>query len=189
MLDFMVLSQQCAPEIHPTTMAALVRVESDFNPFAIGVVKGYLVRQPKTKDEAIATAKMLEKEGYNFSMGVGQVNRFNLKKYALTYETAFNTCDNLRAASLILLDCFDRAKQKITDQQSALQAAFSCYYSGNFSTGFKEDFKGQPSYVQKVLSSANAKLTIAPIPVVRFTKISKRIKTEPNETETAMVFN
>ena len=51
MLDFMSLSQQCAPEIHPTTMAALVRVESDFNPFAIGVVKGYLVRQPKKKVE------------------------------------------------------------------------------------------------------------------------------------------
>ena len=39
MLDFMVLAQQCAPTVAPQTMAAVVQVESSFNPYAIGVVE------------------------------------------------------------------------------------------------------------------------------------------------------
>ena len=191
MLDFIAISQQCAPTVHHATMEALVRVESNFNPYAIGIVRGHLVRQPRNKAEAIATAKQLDKEGYNFSMGLGQVNRYNLKKYALSYDTVFNTCDNLRASSLILLDCFNRATNKTSDKQSALQAAFSCYYSGNFSTGFKEDFEGQPSYVQKILNSSNLKIVAVPNKNISIRSTIKPVRTvrELNETETAMVFN
>jgi type IV secretion system protein VirB1 len=156
MSEFQALVQRCAPAVHPMTMAAVMRVESTFNPFAIGVVGGRLERQPANKSEAVATAKALEAAGYNFSLGVAQVNRYNLPKYGLDYESACEPCANLRAASLILKDCYDRAKTKGLSDQDALQAAFSCYYSGNFSTGFRPDFIGQPSYVQKVLDSAGA---------------------------------
>lgn len=187
--DFVALSQQCAPSVHHATMARVVRVESSYNPYAIGVVRGQLVRQPNNKAEAIATAKMLEKAGYNFSMGVGQVNLYNLEKYKLTYETAFSACENLRAASLILEDCFVRAKRKIVDDQQALNAAFSCYYSGNFTTGFTQDFAGQPSYVQKILNAGEGN-SIAPIAVIRQSKkIKKQAPNDMNETSTALVFN
>jgi len=156
MVEFMTLAEQCAPAVHPTTMAAVVRVESSFNPYAIGVVAGRLERQPRTKAEAVATAKSLEAAGFNFSVGVGQVNRYNLAKYGLSYDSAFEPCHNLRAASLILKECYDRASRKGLNAQDALQASFSCYYSGNFSTGFRPDFRGQPSYVQKVLNSAGS---------------------------------
>jgi type IV secretion system protein VirB1 len=148
------MAQQCAPEVHHQTMAAVAHVESGFNPFAIGVVGGRLERQPANKAEAVATAQALEAAGMNFSVGVSQVNRYNLPKYGLSYEAAFDACRNLRVGALILKDCFDRAKPRFGDDQRALQAAFSCYYSGNFSTGFKQDFPGQPSYVQKVLNVA-----------------------------------
>jgi type IV secretion system protein VirB1 len=150
-------------------MAAVAHVESSFNPFAIGVVAGRLERQPANKAEAVVTAKALEKAGFNFSVGVGQVNRYNLPKYGLNYETAFDACPNLHAASLILKDCYDRAKARWSVDQAALQAAFSCYYSGNFSTGFKQDFSGQPSYVQKVLSGASVSgisQAVTPIQVI-----------------------
>ncbi len=153
-MDFPAMAQQCAPEVHRQTMAALARVESGFNPFAIGVVSGRLERQPANKAEAVATAQALEAAGMNFSVGVSQVNRYNLPKYGLSYEAAFDACQNLHVGALILKDCFDRAKPRFGDDQRALQAAFSCYYSGNFSTGFKQDFPGQPSYVQKVLNVA-----------------------------------
>ena len=153
-MDILALAQQCAPSVHPQTMAAVVGVESGSNPFAIGVVGGALVRQPNHLAEATATALALERGGYNFSVGIAQVNRYNLAKYGLNYVTAFDACESLRAGSLILKDCFDRARVRITDQQLALHAAFSCYYSGNFATGFRADFQGQPSYVQKVVSRA-----------------------------------
>lgn len=152
-VNFNALASQCAKEVHHDTMQAIVRVESKFNPYAIGVVAGALKSQPRTHAEAVAAAKMLHAQGRNFSMGLAQVNRHNLKHYGLTYETVFDLCKNLNAGAKILADCFSRAEGgKAT--QSALQKAFSCYYSGNFRFGFTQDFKGQPSYVQKVLNSA-----------------------------------
>jgi type IV secretion system protein VirB1 len=122
-------------------MRHVVHVESSFNPFAIGVVGGRLVRQPRSLDEALATVRMLEDKGYNFSIGLAQVNRYNLARYGLdSYEKAFGTCANLRAASKILAECYGRAS-------GDWGKSFSCYYSGNFTTGF------QHGYVQKVYAS------------------------------------
>lgn len=124
-------------------MRHVVRVESSFNPYAIGVVGGRLVRQPRNRAEAVATAKMLEERGFNFSLGIAQVNRHNLAPYGLdSYERAFDVCANLQAGSKILAECHDRAKG---DWGKAL----SCYYSGDFRTGF------QHGYVQKVLATWN----------------------------------
>lgn len=146
-MDFLALAEHCAPAVHPMTMAAVARVESGFNPYAIGVVGGWLVRQPTGRDEAIATAKSLEQQGYNFSVGLGQVNRHNLARYGLDYDTAFDGCQNLKAGASILSECYARAARTIKSEQSALRAAFSCYYSGNFSTGFRD------GYVAKVVGS------------------------------------
>ena len=121
-------------------MHHVVRVESSFNPYAIGVVGGRLVRQPKTLPEAVATVRMLERRGYNFSLGVAQVNRYNLGKYGLdSYEKAFEVCPNLQAGSRILAECYQRSQD--------WGKSFSCYYSGNFVTGFRH------GYVQKIYAS------------------------------------
>lgn len=121
-------------------MQHVVHVESSRNPFAIGVVGGYLARQPRNLDEALAAVRLLKDEGYNFSVGMAQVNRYNLAKYGLnTYAEAFEVCPNLKAGSRILRECYDRALD--------WGKAFSCYYSGNFVTGFEH------GYVQKIFAS------------------------------------
>jgi type IV secretion system protein VirB1 len=153
-IEFLALAEKCAPTVAPQTMAAVVNVESTYNPFAIGVVGGRLVRQPKNSGEAIATARQLETDGWNFSLGVAQVNRYNLPKFQINYEQAFDACTNLRVGSKILEECYLRALKIVPEPQAALQAALSCYYSGNFKRGFKPDVLGKPSYVQKVLVSA-----------------------------------
>lgn len=163
-LPFEKLAAACAPSIHPTTLKAVVTTESSWNPYAIGVVAGRLDRQPRSLDEAIATARELKRQGFNFSLGLGQVNRYNLARYGATYETVFDPCRNLQAGAAILQDCFVHAKKRLGDDQQALRAAFSCYYSGNFTRGFRPDQAGQPSYVQKVV--ANATHEAPPIPVV-----------------------
>lgn len=122
-------------------MRHVVRVESSFNPFAIGVAGGHLVRQPRDLREALATVRMLEQRGFNFSLGLAQVNRHNLVKYGLaSYEQAFATCPNLQAGSRILAECHGRSG-------SNWGKAFSCYYSGNFVTGYRH------GYVQKIYAS------------------------------------
>lgn len=156
------LAQQCGNGVHPNTLQAVARVESGFNPYAIGVVKGSLKRQPRTLAEAVATAQSLHAQGKNFSMGLMQVNRYNLAAYGLNYQTVFDPCKNINAGAKILKSCFDRAGGK---GQEALQKAFSCYYSGNFKFGFKSDFKGQPPYVTKIIMAA---LQNSPNQTIRF---------------------
>ena len=169
MIDFIALSRQCAPHVDPTTLQALVRTESAFNPYAIGVVGGRLQRQPRNRAEAIATARALDAQGINFSVGLGQVNKSNLSRYGLNFQTAFDLCANLQVAAEILRDCYARAATTMGVGDSALRAAISCYYSGNFTRGFKPDYGGS-SYVQRVSANvlpANTPVDVVPaIPVV-----------------------
>jgi type IV secretion system protein VirB1 len=152
-VDFSSLAQQCAPTVAPVTIQALVKTESGFNPYAIGVVGGHLARQPASRNEALATARALEAAGWNYSMGVAQVNRANLRALGLTSESVFDPCANLRAGAVILADCYKRASGTGLGPQGALRAALSCYYSGNFTRGFEPDQHGK-TYVQRVAANA-----------------------------------
>jgi type IV secretion system protein VirB1 len=147
-MDAIELVAACAPLIHPATAAALVRVESGFNPYAIGVVDGVLARPPRSRAEAIATAAALRRGGWNFSVGLAQINVHRWPGVGLTLQTAFDPCANLRAMQAILLECFARARVARAREQDALGAALSCYYSGNFETGFRQ------GYVRKVMAAA-----------------------------------
>ena len=133
----------CAPLVHPGTAQALVTVESGFNPHAIGVVGGALERQPRNRAEALATATQLQAKGWNFSVGLAQINVRNFQRLGLTTATAFDPCENLRAMQAVLGECFDRSSPA-AQPQTALRQALSCYYSGNFVTGFRH------GYVQRV---------------------------------------
>lgn len=172
-VDFSTVAQECAPAVHPVTMQAIVHTESGFNPYAIGVVGGRLVRQPRDLNEAVATAKALEAGGWNYSMGLAQVNRANLVRYGLDTSSVFDPCANLRAGAAILSDCYSRASSRNGAGQAALLAAVSCYYSGNFQRGFQQE--GHSSYVQRVRShvaesasvpAAAGTGEVRPIPVV-----------------------
>jgi type IV secretion system protein VirB1 len=142
----------CAPQVDINTARALVEVESAANPHAIGVVGGVLARQPRQRDEAVATAKALLAGGWNFSLGLAQINVHNLDRLGLDLASAFDPCANLAAMQTILGECFQRASpqgvHRPAGQQHALRKALSCYYSGNFTTGFRH------GYVQRLVTSA-----------------------------------
>ena len=155
---FLALALACAPQVHADTARALVSVESAFNPWAIGVVGGALVRQPRHRAEALATAKALQAAGWNFSVGLGQINVGNFDRLGRTVETAFEPCANLAAMQTVLAECFDRATGSASKAvgQIALRQALSCYYSGNFDIGFRH------GYVRKVVVAARAVPTAQP---------------------------
>lgn len=154
-------------------MRHVVHVESSANPFAIGVVGAQLVRQPKTLEEAVATAKMLESGGYNYSLGAAQVNRINFRKYGLdSHEKAFDLCANLAAGASILANCYASAG-------GDWGKAFSCYYSGNFVTGFRD------GYVQKVFDSINQGQAVAQVPSAVSAIPLRTSSTQPRAAPTA----
>lgn len=146
--SFHAIAEACAPAIHKDTVSALVRVESGFNPYAIGVVGGRLSRQPTNLEEALTVVNQLEGNGFNYSLGLSQINKYNLPKLNLDIRKVFDPCTNLRAGQTILSECHSRAKAGGMDGQEAVKAALSCYYSGNFTTGLKD------GYVQAIVSHA-----------------------------------
>ena len=146
MIDLSALVLSCAPLVAQDTAHALIQVESSGNPYAIGIVGGALVRQPANLAEAVATTAALDAAGWNYSVGLGQINKRNFQRFGLTSATAFEPCPNLAAMQGILRECFSRASQRQA-KQAALRDAFSCYYSGNFVTGH------QHGYVGKVLAA------------------------------------
>lgn len=141
----------CAPQVDARTATALVDVESARNPHAIGVVGGTLDRLPRNRAEALATAKALQATGWNFSVGLAQINLKNLPRLGLTLEQAFDPCTNLHAMQTLLGECLQRTPIRdgsSTATQEQLRRALSCYYSGNFSTGFAH------GYVRRVALAA-----------------------------------
>jgi type IV secretion system protein VirB1 len=149
-LSFIALAAACAPLVDAGTAQALVRVESALNPHAIGVVGGHLERQPRTRSEAITTARALQAKGRDFSVGLAQINQRNFGRLGLTIETAFEPCSNLTVMQTLLLDCFKRATSGGDAVQRSLRQALSCYYSGNFTTGFDH------GYTRRVVKAAQS---------------------------------
>lgn len=167
MFDFIALAQECAPQVPPQTLAAIVKTESGFQPLAIGVNGGSrLARQPANKPEAVATARWLIEHGYNIDIGLGQVNIKNLAKTGLSLEEAFEPCANLRAAAKIFDANLRWAQGTGKNDQAAVLAALSAYNTGSLSAGFRN------GYVQRVVANAGAASTTArsqdalPIPLI-----------------------
>lgn len=99
----LVLTQVCAAQVEPSTLLAIVAVESGFDPWAIGVngPKAVALR-PGSREAAVATAQGLIAAGRNIDLGLGQINHRNLARLGLTVEDAFEPCRNLAAASKVL---------------------------------------------------------------------------------------
>lgn len=146
---FLALALACAPQVHPDTARAIVTVESGVNTYAIGVVGGTLVRQPRTRAEALATINALHAGGWNYSVGLAQINVANFVRLGLTADTALDPCTSLIAMQAVLGECYERASRG-TDAQTTLRRALSCYYSGNFITGVRH------GYVGRVVAAARA---------------------------------
>lgn len=146
--SFVSLAQECAPDVHHALLGRVATVESSGNSFAIGVVGGHLARQPKNLPEALATVKALDAGGWNYSMGLVQVNVHNLARYGQTTESIFEPCTNLKTGAAILKACYARAKPQFAQADDAVRAALSCYYSGDLARG--------AAYAQKVAAAVPA---------------------------------
>lgn len=142
-------------------MAAIVKTESGFKPFSIGVNKSEvkLIRQPANKQEAVTTAKWLISNGYNIDMGMAQINSANMKWLGVSIDDLFDPCKNVAAGAKILLNNYIDAFKKIGEPQDALRAALSSYNTGNATAGIKN------GYVAKVTAASvtvPALLSLAP---------------------------
>ena len=131
MVAIAALLDQCAPQVSPVLMQALVRAESAWQPLAIGMDKAHgSVKQPATLEEAVATAKALVAAGRKFSVGLAQIHASNVSLYGLTWQQAFDPCQNLAVGQKILWNSYHRAVASGYSGMAAIWAALRGYNSG-----------------------------------------------------------
>ena len=149
------LNQCSSQNAHPTVMLAIVKTESGGNPLAIGINKdthGRKVRlayQAKSYDQAKQWLDYLEKNDYNFDVGVAQINIKNIHKYGYRAADALDICLNLQMASKILKGNYNSALSGSKNPQQAVRDAISAYNTGNYHSGYSN------GYVNRVLINYN----------------------------------
>jgi type IV secretion system protein VirB1 len=149
MLATLVLAQllrDCASNVSPQTMAAVVRVESGGNPLAMH--DNTLGRSFSPGDTATATAwaNQLIGMGHSVDLGLSQINSANLPGLGLSAAAAFDPCTNLRAGATILGGDYASAAARFGPGQVALRRALGAYNTGSL-------FAGQ-GYVNQILVAA-----------------------------------
>ena len=140
------LLRECAANIAPKTMAAVVSVESGGNPLALH--DNTRNRTYRTADigQAIHWASELIARGDSVDMGLSQINSMNLLRLGLSVRAAFDPCNNLRAGATILSGDYANASAHFGSGQYALRRALSAYNSGSM-------FAAQ-GYVDRILVAA-----------------------------------
>jgi type IV secretion system protein VirB1 len=150
------LMMTCAPLVHPTTLRALIEVESAGNPYAVSVNHPAALSeigmdipdfdQPHSVREALQLTHRLAREGFSTSVGLAQINIEHLTQLNLHLADLFNPCINLVVAQRVLLDC-DRSQGHGTGlgARARLDRTLSCYNAGNFTTGVHNHYAAHVS--------------------------------------------
>ncbi|EES5123110.1 TPA: lytic transglycosylase domain-containing protein [Salmonella enterica subsp. enterica serovar Typhimurium] len=171
------LISQCAPDVSPDTMNALIMTESGANPYVIANVSDGTSKYFKDEKGAIEYAEKLTAENKRFSAGLTQIYSKNFPSLNLTNKTVFDPCTNIKAGAAVLTDNYLRQKEGSNNQK--ILRALSLYYSGNESTGFiKEKKFNNTSYLERVIRNANNYI----VPSIR-EKTDESEITPPNDEE------
>lgn len=141
------LASQCAPNVAPQTVAAIVQTESHGRPFALNVNGGTQPPAQADAASAAATAQRYIAAGYSVDLGLGQINSRNMRWLGLTWDTVFDPCTNIAALGRVITQNYNAAIPG-RDPQTALRVALSIYNTGSSSRGFRN------GYVAKVVGNA-----------------------------------
>jgi len=137
----LLLATQCAPEVAPKTLLALMQVESGLDPLAIGVNGPRPYRlHPRSPSEAASLADTLVAEGKTVDLGLAQINSRTLHTLGVEIRDAFIPCRNLTLAGLILQRGFVPVAQDPISRQVALRIALSRYNTGDARRGFASGY-------------------------------------------------
>lgn len=174
MLNLPALVMMCAPQIDPTTLLAVIAVESAANPYAVSVnaprrMRGLgievppLSSQPRSPEEALALIAMLHARGLQVSVGLAQVNEIHLPSLAREFgidELAdlLEPCANLKAAAWVLQGCWTQVGSEPGDfaTNGRVHRALSCFNTGHPERGVHN------GYVWRVFRSAQTGPRVPP---------------------------
>ncbi len=146
----------CAVMVHPTTLDAIVRVESHGSASAIHV-NGLSDKEqphPLNSTDAAAIARRYIAAGKSVDLGLMQVNSRNLAGLNLTIEQVMDPCTNLHAGGTILAAFYSKAAQHYGQGQSALIAALSAFNTGDEWLGIRNGYVSKYFTVPAITANA-----------------------------------
>ena len=174
---FLLLAAECTPRtvdgrpiVAPETLASVVRTESGFASWAVGINEPG-ARAPAFASQAQAAAWVAANAHRSLDVGVTQINSSagHMQRRGLPVAAALDPCVAIRVGSEVLRDCYRTAPAR--DEQARLREAASCYNTGTHTRGFGN------GYVQRIQASAEvvvpairlrgeAIAPVAPVPAV-----------------------
>ena len=146
MLALATLIRHCAPAVAPSTMTAIVRVESGGNPLAIGDNTARRSYYPYDRATAERLARRLLNAGHLLDLGIAQIDSMNFAGFGVTAHTIFDPCTNLSVGARILSGDYALAASRYGGGQVALRHAIGMYNTGRLNGGAR--------YIARVLDAA-----------------------------------
>lgn len=140
---------QCAPQVAPETIVAIVRVESRGDPLAVHDNTTGRSYRPANTGQAQALLEALLRARHSVDAGLMQIDSSNFFRLHVTPRTVFIPCVNVAAGGAILQAAWTQAARAGMAGQAALWAAVQAYNSGNL--------RGAPSYASSVWAAAGQK--------------------------------
>ncbi|MDH7785690.1 type IV secretion system protein VirB1 [Ochrobactrum sp. 19YEA23] len=129
---FVDIAQNCAPMVQMETLAAVVSLESRFQPFNIRLNSGKpLAAQPASKAEAIELATSLIADHQDIRIGLGGVGVDQLQKLNLSVSDAFDPRLNLKATATFLDGYYRLAQRFGRNPEGAETVMLQSYYGRN----------------------------------------------------------
>jgi type IV secretion system protein VirB1 len=140
------LIRHCAPAVAPSTMAAIVQVESGGNPLAIDDNTTRRSYYPRDRATAERLARRLLDAGHLLDLGIAQIDSMNFAGFGVTAHTIFDPCTNLSVGARIFSGDYAFASRQYRDAQVALRHAIGMYNTGRLNAGAR--------YVARVVATA-----------------------------------
>jgi type IV secretion system protein VirB1 len=140
------LIRHCAPTVAPSTMTAIVQVESGGDPLAISDNTTRRSYYPHDRASAESLALRLLDAEHLLDVGIAQIDSMNFAGFGVTVHTIFDPCINLSVGARILSGDYAFAAKRYGDGQVALRHAIGMYNTGRLNAG--------ASYIARVLDAA-----------------------------------
>lgn len=153
---FIGLARSCGPTVAASTLAAVAKTESGFEPLTIFDNTSGNSHVYPTFEVAASAVERLIAGGHSVDIGLMQINSANLKRLGMTAREALEPCKSIQGAASILTRAYLDARETGTEQ-TALRDAISAYNTGNRTAGYRN------GYVRKVEQAAAALLP-RPVP-------------------------
>ncbi|MDA8093661.1 MAG: lytic transglycosylase domain-containing protein [Betaproteobacteria bacterium] len=146
MVPILALAHTCAPQVAPSTVAAIVRVESKGDPLALhDNTTGVSTVAASIRDAERILSRWI-RQRHSVDAGLMQINTLNFARYGVTAASVFDPCVNIRTGGKILEKAWRLALAEGYRGQAALNHAIQAYNSGSLF--------GAPAYAVRVWAAA-----------------------------------